>query len=283
MSAQDATVTGSESASVAAPVRVRLYAHRGASAEAPENTLVAFARALEAGADALELDLRMTRDGAIVVAHDATTKRTTGVKAEIRRTTLEELQALDAGYEFRAPDGARPFRGRGIRVTTLEEVLCTFPHVLVNADLKQWRPGAVAPVLRLIRRLGAEERVLLTSLRGEVVRAVRRLGYGGPTGMPVSEAMRLLFAPRRALAALPVEAAAAQVPARLGPLRIADARLVKRCRALGLRLDVFTVNDAAEARRLVALGVDGIMTDDPARIGPVVREACAAAPANAAP
>src|ERR671916_458700 len=108
-------------------------AHRGASALAPENTIEAFRLAVEAGAGGLELDVHVTRDGHIVVIHDATVDRTTNGTGAVSEMTLEELRRLDAGHNF-SPDGGptRPYRGRGVRVPTLGEVLREFPGVAVN-------------------------------------------------------------------------------------------------------------------------------------------------------
>src|SRR5919107_2807685 len=112
-------------------------AHRGASALAPENTIEAFRLAVGAGAGGLELDVHMTRDGQIVVIHDPTVDRTTNGSGAVSEMTFDELRRLDAGHTF-SPDGGptRPYRGRGIRVPTLEEVLEGFPDVAVNIDLK---------------------------------------------------------------------------------------------------------------------------------------------------
>src|SRR5918911_3284289 len=117
-------------------------AHRGASALAPENTIEAFRLALEAGAGGLELDVHMTRDGHIVVIHDATVDRTTNGSGAVSEMTFDELRRFDAGHNF-SPDGGptRPYRGRGVRVPTLGEVLEEFPGVAVNIDLKDGPPG----------------------------------------------------------------------------------------------------------------------------------------------
>ena len=153
----------------------RLYAHRGASALAPENTLPAFRRALEDGATALEMDLRLTQDGRPVIAHDRTGWRTCGVRAEIARSTLEEVRRWDAGAGFRARDGSRPFAGTGVRIPTLEEVLAASGEAPLNIDLKAPGPDVVAPTIAAIRRAGAEERTLLTSFRRSTLARLRAL------------------------------------------------------------------------------------------------------------
>jgi glycerophosphoryl diester phosphodiesterase len=246
-----------------------LYAHRGAASERPENTLESFARALELGADALETDLHLTADGHVVAAHDPTLARTAGVPVEIRRATLAELRRCDVGWGFVDRDGARPFRGRGARVPTLEELLDAFPGVDFNVDVKQRAPSMVAPLLDLLRRKGAEGRALVTSFDGATLRAVRAAGYPGPTGLATADALRLYAAPLALLRAAPPRGSAAQVPVAAGGLRLDTSAFVAKCHALGLRVDYWTVNDPREADRLLGLGADGIMTDDPAAIAPV--------------
>ena len=244
---------------------IRLYAHRGAAAEQPENTLASFARALELGADALEFDVHATRDGVLVVSHDPDALRMTGVGCAFSRADWSDVRQFDAGWGFRAPDGSRPFAGRRLSIPRLEEVLEAFPGVELNVDLK-------APVadlaVALLRRHGAERRVCLASFQSATLRRVRALGYAGPTSLATGEVARLLALPALLQRGpLGPRAARAQLPIQLGRRWI-----VARCRALGLGVDYWTVNDPALARRLIAIGADGIMTDDPARIRPVVRE-----------
>jgi glycerophosphoryl diester phosphodiesterase len=244
-------------------VRPRLYGHRGAAAEQPENTLPSFALALELGADALELDVHCTRDGVIAVSHDPDGARMADVQAAIRDSTWDEVARWDAGWGFLDDAGGRPFAGRGIRFPRLEELLDAFPRTPLNIDLK-------APVadeaVALLRRARAQERVCLTSFHGSTVRRVRALGYEGPTGLARSEVAWLLALPAAAQRGpLRPRGSAAQLP-----LSLARPWVIARCKQLGLRVDFWTVNDAGIARGLVALGADGIMTDDPRAIAPAL-------------
>src|ERR671921_1084938 len=140
-------------------------AHRGASSLAPENTIEAFRLALEAGAGGLELDVHMTRDGHIVVIHDATVDRTTNGFGAVSEMTFDELRRFDAGHNF-SPDGGstRPYRGRGVRVPTLGEVLEEFPSVAVNIDIKAGTPGIEETLFRVLREADALRRVLVVSI-----------------------------------------------------------------------------------------------------------------------
>ncbi|HUH01072.1 MAG TPA: glycerophosphodiester phosphodiesterase [Kofleriaceae bacterium] len=249
--------------------RPLLYAHRGAAAERPENTVHSFRRAMELGADALEMDAHMTSDGHVVISHDPTGERMCGVVAAIRETTLARVREWDAGWGFVDGAGERPFRGKGYVFPTLEEMLVEFSGVPFNIDLKQCGPSIVTRTLQLLRRARAEERVTLASFSLRTLLAVRTAGYGGPTALSRAEAAALMFAPRRLFAALPLMGVAAQVPVKVGPLTFGSRRMIAKAHDLGLRIDFWTINDPAEARRLLELGADGIMTDDPAAIAPV--------------
>ena len=248
---------------------LRLYAHRGAAAECPENTLESFRRALEIGVDALESDLHMTRDGHVVVSHDPDGARVAGVARAIRDSTLSEVQSWDAGWGFRAEDGSRPFAGRGLFIPTLDQLLEELPGVAFNFDLKQERPSMVDPVLAALRRHQAEQRVNLASFHMRVLLAIRRRGYRGSTAIGTPEVLAVLWGPPRLYRALPFRGQAAQLPPSSGRFRFDRPGFVDRCHRAGLRLDFWTVNDAARAEQLLELGADGIMTDDPRAIAPV--------------
>ena len=139
-----------------------VIAHRGASASAPENTLPAFELAVQQGADAFELDVRLTRDGAPVVIHDATLERTTSLTGPVRARTLAELRAADAGHWY-TPDGGRtmPCRGQGVRIPTLAEVLWAFPAMPVLVEVKE--PEVQEAVRRVLVDESAGERCVVAS------------------------------------------------------------------------------------------------------------------------
>lgn len=245
----------------------RLYAHRGASAERPENTMVAFQRAMEIGVDSLELDVHLTRDNVFVVVHDEDGLRTCGVPARWRELDLADVQRFDAGWGFVAADGTRPFAGKGIRVPTFESVLVEFPDVHVNVDIKG--EDAVVAMLDLVRRLRAEDRVTIASFQTSTMVAVRRRGYGGETGLSRGEVGTLLALPAVLWRQLPFTGTAAQVPTHQGPIRFDRATFIAKCHSVGLRVDFWTVDDPEEAKRLLGLGADGIITNDPAALKPL--------------
>jgi glycerophosphoryl diester phosphodiesterase len=224
---------------------VRIFAHRGAWKEHPENTLAAFRRGVELGADALELDAHHTKDAVVVVSHDPDGARVFGKPRRIAECMWEEV--------------------RGWGAPSLEEVIQAFPGVPINVDLKV---DCAAAAVETIKRLNAEEQVTLASFSSTTLRRVRSLGYRGPTGLGRGEVARMLALPTVAQrGVLKPPGTAAQLP-----LNLAQGWIVDRCHALGLRVDVWTVNDAETARRLVKLGVDGIMTDELSVIVPAIHQ-----------
>jgi glycerophosphoryl diester phosphodiesterase len=250
-----------------------LYAHRGATAEQPENTMPAFRRALEIGVDALEMDVHMTRDGVPVVSHDPSAERMGGVRARWCEIDLAEAKRIDLGATFQ---GGR-LAGTGITIPTFEEVLVELPGVRINVDIKQRTPPMVKAMLTLIRKHRAEERVTIASFHWSTLVAVRRRGYGGETGLSRGEIMMLLATPPSVWRRMPFVGSAAQVPEKAGPVVLASRRFIDRAHALGLRVDFWTIDDPARADALLDLGADGIMTDDPAAIAPVFARRRAAA------
>jgi glycerophosphoryl diester phosphodiesterase len=244
----------------------RLYAHRGASAERPENTLPAFERALECGADALELDVHLTRDGVVIVSHDDSGERMTGSRIRWSEVDLADVQRLDAGWGFIAPDGTRPYAGQGITIPTFDDVLARFPGVPLNVDIKGNPP---ATIVELVRKHNAEERVTLAAFETTTMVKLRRLGYGGETALSQGEVASLLALPAVLWRQLPFTGTAVQVPTHQGPLRLDRQTFIAKCHSLGLRVDYWVIDDPGDAQRLLDLGADGIMTNDPAAIAPL--------------
>jgi glycerophosphoryl diester phosphodiesterase len=237
-----------------------VIAHRGASAHAPENTLPAFELAVRQGADAFELDVRLTRDGAPVVIHDAMLERTTSLTGPVRARTLAELRMADAGHRF-TPDAGRtlPFRDQGVKIPTLAEVLWAFPGMPVLVEVKE--PEVQHAVHRVLVDEHACERCVVASEDDAALTLFR----DGPlpcaaSAREIGELYRaVLFRrplprPRYRLLSVPVRHRGLPVPTR---------RFVAAARRLGCPVHVWTVNDPATARRLWARGVAGVVTNEP--------------------
>jgi len=241
-----------------------VLAHRGARLLAPENSLEAFEAALQAGADGIETDVHCSADGHVVLAHDAHGRGTSRVDRAIAGCALSELECWDIGC------GPGVTCGRGpVRMPTLQAALHAFPAAFFNVDIKVHTPAAVDAVIAAVARCAAAPRVLLTSFSMSVMRRVRARGYPGPTGIAQAEAIALLLLRRPA----PPGARRLQSPERYGPLALDRRWVIERAHAVGLRVDYWVVNEPARAAALLALGADGIVTDDPAAIAPVVAQA----------
>ncbi len=250
-----------------------LFGHRGASGELPENTLPAFARAWEQGVRYLEMDCHATRDGEIVVFHDAALERTTDGRGALSARSFAELSALDAGYRF-TPDGATfPFRGQGFRVPRLADVLREHPEARINLEVKQADPPIAEAVLDVIRRAKAEERVLLAADEPEILDAIRALRPATALGSSRADVLTFYVALRDgALEAHRPLGHALQIPTSFLGQPLVTPESVAAARALGLHLHVWTINDEDEMRALLRAGVHGVMSDFPGRLVSVARE-----------
>ena len=244
----------------------RVIAHRGASGEHPENTLLAFRAAAEAGAPYFELDVHMTRDGVIVVSHDAELSRTCGLDAAIRDLTLAELKRADAGWGFTASDGAFPFRGRGIEVPALAEVFAAFPERRYIIEVKQSTPSLAAALLDVIERAGMRRRVLIASEEQAPIDEMRALAPALPTGFPYHEIAGFMVSLAPGAEPYQPRGDALQIPPEYESWRLVTPQSVAAAHRIGVEVHVWTVNDAAEMRAMLDLGVDGIITDYPARL-----------------
>ena len=254
--------------------RVRVFGHRGAPLERPENSAEGFALALELGVDALESDVHLTKDGHVVLSHDDSGARMANEGRLLRDCTLQEVQRWDIGRGFAWPDLLRGQRPPRCAMPTLDALLSAHPDTLINLDIKQRSPSMVAPLLDVIARHNAQARVLLTSFFPDVSAELRAQRYSGPIGLGRNALLTLLLSPRSFLLEKKGLGHRAQVPVRQGPILFASRRFIDKCHAVGIAVDFWTINDPAQARELVALGADGIMTDDPRTIVPVVHDAC---------
>ena len=244
------------------------FAHRGGAALWPENTMVAFRGALELGVDFIETDVHLTRDGIAVTHHDAFVDRTTNGSGPVASHSYAELCQLDAGHRF-TPDGfTHPFRGAGASVPRFADLLELEPQVRINVELKASAPKLIREMVRLIRQHAAEHRVVVAAADHRIMTAFRQLNAGRiATSASAREATQFLAAVRtRTDRLLRPRFAALQVPVAVGRVRVVDRAMLEACRRHGVQLHVWTIDEVSEIRRLVELGVDGIMTDRPDRL-----------------
>ena len=256
-----------------------MFAHRGGGALAPENTIAAFDRGLAAGADGLELDVRLSRDGLVVVHHDATLERTTNLAGPVASRTVDELARADAGYSFRRvagavlPDSAAdfPFRGRGVNIPTLAGVLQKYRDVPIVVELKVNRVELARAVVEAVRRADAVDRVCLGSFGRRVLREARRLEPAMATSAAREEVRWALYRSWCRWPAPRVNYSGYQVPEWSGRTHVVSRRFVADSHKAGLGVHVWTVDAEADAGRLLDWGVDGLITDRPDIIVPLVR------------
>lgn len=258
--------------------RPLVIAHRGGAGLWPENTLHAFEGAAALGADVIETDVRSTADGVLVVLHDTTVERTTEGTGSVARLTLAELKRLDAGYRW-SPDGGRtfPLRGRGLTVPTLEEVFERLPGMRFNIEPKQDAPASSKLLCGLIRGRGMGGRVLVASFRLSLLAEFRRECPEVVTSASPSEVADLLARYKIGLGnTYSPSMGALQVPEYAGGLRVLSKGFVEAAHGRNLEVHAWTVNDAEAMRRLIGMGVDGMMTDYPDRLLEVLGSADAA-------
>lgn len=247
-----------------------LIAHRGGAALAPENTLLAFERALRWWrADILELDVQPTADGEAVVFHDETLERTTDGAGRVADHTLSEIRALDAGYRFTIDGGVTyPFRGRGIGVSTLEEVLTSVPGVRVNIEIKDGR--VQERVWETIRDAGALDRILIAA--GARRDRAKLAGYPVPVSAAKEEIRIFVVQAKLGMTLFTPAVDALQIPDIWEGRRIASPALIVAARRRNIPVHVWTVDEVEDMRRLLDWGADGIVTDRPDRLARLLHE-----------
>lgn len=247
-----------------------MFAHRGGAGLAPENTVAAFDRAVHEGADGLELDVRLSRDGLVVVHHDRTLDRTTNLRGEVSSFTADELARADAGHHF-ARGEAHPFRGLGIGVPTLASVLARYRNQRIIVELKQSSVDLARAVVAVVRRSDAVDRVCLGSFSLGALRAARRFDPAVATSAAREEVRWALY---RSWCRWPVSHASYagyHVPETSGLTRIVSRRFIDAARGADLPVQVWTIDAEDAARRLLGWGADALITDRPDLIVPLVR------------
>ena|SRR5688572_10750212 len=236
--------------------------HRGNAAHAPENTIESFRQAVDIGVDTLEMDVHLTSDGHVVVIHDPTLDRTTNLSGRVDRMTLAEVRGGDAAVSFTKDGRSWPYRGKGLTIPTLDEVLATFPAMPLLIEIKT--PAASRAAREVIERHNAVDRCIVAAFREQAMEPFE--GSGIAQGASRRDTARLLW---RALLRVP--------PARVDfnvmcmprwyrglPLPVAGYAAILAAR--GVPVHIWTVDDLDEARELRRVGVRGIISNDPAAI-----------------
>jgi glycerophosphoryl diester phosphodiesterase len=246
----------------------RIIAHRGGGGLGPENTMAVFRRGLAAGANVLEMDLRVTQDGYLVVLHDSTVNRTTDGSGIVREMTLAQIKKLDAGFRWTADRGQRfPFRNQGITVPTLTEVFEAFPRIPLVIEIKEKRPGICDPLCRMIREYRRTTSTLIASSQMDMLDTFRRFCPQVATSAGPPEALTFYVLSKLGLSSVFTPAMQAlQIPTAYKGKQVATREFVAAAHRRNLNVEVWTVNDVGVMQQLINAGVDGIMTDYPDRL-----------------
>jgi glycerophosphoryl diester phosphodiesterase len=254
--------------------RPQVFAHRGGSHLGPENTIAAFDIGMSTGADGLELDVHLSADNVPVVHHDRVLDRTTDATGPVAARTVAELARVDAGYQF-ARGGDFPFRGRGIGVPTLREVLGRYRGIPTIIEIKVYTEAMGRAVAEEIRWADAIDYACVAGY-GLASATAARAALPGIAASASQPEVRL--AVYRSWLRWPVHHAAYhtyQVPERAEAVRIVSRRFIRDAHAAGFKVQVWTVDDEADMRRLLEWGVDGLISNRPDLAVRVRDEFCA--------
>ena len=241
----------------------RVFAHRGGCALGPENTVPAFERGLAAGADGLELDVHLSSDGIVVVCHDETLDRTTDASGRLGTRTAAELARVDAGYRYVDPGGRFPYRGCGVGIPTLRDVLRRFRDVPIIVEMKVNSPEMGRALAADVVAMSAVDRVCAAGDGSRAVRAVREAQPAIATSATRQDVRLALY---RSWAHWPVrqtEYGGYQVPETAGLTRVVSPSFIRHAHEAGLEVQVWTVDEAADMERLLEWGVDGLISNRP--------------------
>jgi len=248
---------------------VSAIAHRGGSKLRPENTLAAFDHAVTLGVDALECDVHLSSDGEPVVIHDPTLDRTTDATGPVSAQTSRSLAAVDAGAKFGAADG-HPYRGGGIGVPRLAEVLDRYRPLPIVVEIKGDRPEVAERTLAVVREAGALERVIFGGFSRVVLEVMRQHAPEAPTSAASDEA-REAVAGGDGWRPASTRFRLFQVPYRLDGQQMFGPVFVTAARRAGLPVQAWIVDEADDMRRLIEWGITGIISDRPDTAVEVVR------------
>jgi glycerophosphoryl diester phosphodiesterase len=248
-----------------------LLAHQGGEHLAPTNTMAAFAVADDIGVDFLDIDVHMSKDGHLIGIHDSTVDRTTNGHGRVDAYTLTELQALDAGYNFRDLQGSYSYRGKGVRIPALEEVFSTYVtkcylHFEIKDAYPKDGPSQIEEKLwALIQKYKMEKRVIVSAFQQKIVESIQQLSGGQVVlGAGTAEVARFVIAHKLRLPGLYQRTShILAIPLRSYGINLKDRSLIQQAHRLGMQVYYWTIDDQPTMQELINLGADGIFTNRP--------------------
>ncbi|MBT2691131.1 glycerophosphodiester phosphodiesterase [Bacillus sp. ISL-47] len=250
--------------------RPMVIAHQGGELLAPSNTMAAFQGAVDMGVDALEFDIHITKDGHLVAIHDATVDRTTNGTGSVEELTLEEIQVLDAGYDFKDLNGKKSYRGKGTSIPTVDEIFTAFSNMKMVIEIKDDIPAnrieeAAGNLWKLIKKYGKEEQVLVVAFDQEIVDVFAEISNrqtalaGGRQEIKNFVIMHSLFL--RNFYSPSVDAF--QIPVREGKIDLTAKRYMNGAHRRGIDVHYWTIDDKETMAELIRKGADGLITNRP--------------------
>jgi glycerophosphoryl diester phosphodiesterase len=256
--------------------RPLIMAHRGESGNIPENTILSLEAAVDIGVDVLESDIRFTKDDVPILYHDEDLVRITGKDEKVRSKTLDELMQFDLGYNFTTDVGRTyPFRGRGLTVVTLEEVLKRFPDIILNLDIKDTFKEAPEEVARVLLENQRTEKIMIASFHPKQLKRFRKKASRIPTSAHPNEIRNFVIGTRMRMMrmfARSLEFKAFQVPEYYGSLQVVTPQFIKAAHDRDIAVHVWTINDRENMERLLNMEVNGIFTDFPSLLREVLED-----------
>ena len=252
--------------------KMLVIAHKGGDGLWPGNTMYAFEHVVPLGVDVIETDLHQTKDGVLVLSHDDRVENISNGTGNVWDMTFAELQKLDAGYRW-SPDNGQtfPYRGQGITYTSLEAVFKAFPQMRFYMDMKQTQPPIYAPFCQLIRQYHMENRVVAASFSRANITAFRKLCPEVTTSADQTETLVFVFLNYARLGrCFSPDFQAFAVPVESSGIPVITPSFVSAAHERNVRVEAWTIDDSAEMERLIALGVDGIISDRPDTLKKVV-------------
>ena len=246
-----------------------IIGHRGSAGTHPENTLLSFEAALASGAQILESDIHLSRDGVPILLHDPSLDRTTDGAGDASRRTQLELRELDAGTRFTDQDGKTPYRGQGVRIPTLEDAFERFPEARFNLEIKAASQDGIRATLDLVERFDRADRTLLAAGEDAIMKDLR-VALAARSMQPAVGASlgEIVAAVSSALdgSEMPPGVMALQIPSTFADRPLATREFIDHAHKQGVQVHVWTINELSEIEALLDLGVDGIVTDFPGRM-----------------
>ena len=242
-----------------------IIAHQGSSLDLPPNTLEAFQLALDQGADIIELDIWRSKDGTWVVIHDRNLSRITGVNKDITKLTFEEIQLLDAGYNFSDSSGNYLYRNKGYKIPSLEQVFKQFNNEKINIEIKTVSKLGLSDLVQMIKKYQMEKKVLVVSFSYNVIKKFRKISNNQiATAASKSDIMRMIYFGK--LPWYKIRFDAFQKPfysKKVERYGLKNTEWIGKMRSKGMEVHYWTVDNSEDIKKAFSIGAGGVITNKP--------------------